>query len=169
MQTKKLTTAALLTTMGFILSPILRIPGMCPIQHFINIVSGVLLGPIYAFFIAMSISVLRMAFLGINLLAVTGSVFGAFLSGLFFRRTKKIFLAWLGEILGTGIIGALVSYPVVKLFIPSMAESAVSPFHFIPFFVVATLIGGSVAYIFLKALSKTGVLNRVKEGLINGK
>ena len=60
------------------------------------------------------IGVIRMMFMGIPPLALTGAVFGAFLSGVLYRLSKgKIICAVIGEIIGTGIIGSIVSYPVM--------------------------------------------------------
>ena len=55
--------------------------------------------------------------MGIPPLALTGAVFGAFLSGVFYRISKgNLICAVLGEVIGTGIIGAIVSYPVMTFF-----------------------------------------------------
>ena len=104
---------AMLVAIGVVISPILRIEGMCPTAHFINIVCSVLLGPWYSLLCATLIGIIRMMMMGIPPLALTGAVFGAFLSGVFYRASGgKIICAVLGEIFGTGIIGSLVSYPV---------------------------------------------------------
>ena len=58
----KLTILAILVAMGFVLSPILRVPGMAPMQHFINVLCAVILGPWYAFVCALFIAILRMSF-----------------------------------------------------------------------------------------------------------
>ncbi len=98
---------AMLVAMGVVISPILRIEGMCPMAHFINIVCSVILGPWYSLTCATLIGVIRMFFLGIPPLALTGAVFGAALSGILYRVSKgNLFCAIIGEIIGTGIIGA---------------------------------------------------------------
>ncbi|MDY4963796.1 MAG: energy coupling factor transporter S component ThiW, partial [Ruminococcus callidus] len=107
----KLVMLAMLVAIGVVISPILRVEGMCPMAHFINIVCAVLLGPWYSLLCAVLIGIIRMAFMGIPPLALTGAVFGAFLSGMFYRLSKgKLIAAFLGEVFGTGIIGAIVSY-----------------------------------------------------------
>ena len=110
----KLVVLALLVALGVVISPILRVEGMCPMAHLINVTCAVFLGPFYAFLCALIIGILRMIFMGIPPLALTGAVFGAFLSGMLYRLSKgKIVWAFLGEVIGTGIIGAVISYPVM--------------------------------------------------------
>ena len=109
----KMVVLSMLVALGVVISPILRVEGMCPMAHFINIVCSVFLGPWYSLLCAALIGILRMTLMGIPPLALTGAVFGAFLSGVFYRISKgKILFAVLGEVIGTGIIGAIVSYPV---------------------------------------------------------
>ena len=93
---------AMMVAIGVVISPILRIEGMCPTAHLINIVCSVLMGPWYSLLCATMIGVIRMLFMGIPPLALTGAVFGAFLSGVFYRLSGgKIICAVLGEIFGT--------------------------------------------------------------------
>ena len=68
---------AMMVAVGVVISPLLRIEGMCPMAHFINVTCAVLLGPWYAFLCALAIGLIRMAFMGIPPLALTGAVFGA--------------------------------------------------------------------------------------------
>jgi len=154
-QVGKLTTLALLVALGVVLSPILRVPGMAPMQHFINVICAVLLGPWYALLCAVLIAVLRMLLMGINLLAVTGAVFGAVLSGILYRKTGKLLAAVIGEIIGTGIIGAIASYPVMALV---YSNNDVVWLTYVPSFVLGTVIGGMTAFVFLLALKKRGLL-----------
>ena len=101
---------ALLIAIGVVISPLLTIEGMCPMAHLINITAAVLLGPVDAFLVALLIGIIRMCVMGIPPLALTGAVFGALLSGILYKVTKgKIWAAVLGEIVGTGVIGAMVS------------------------------------------------------------
>ena len=130
---------AMLIALGVVISPILRFEGMCPMAHFINIVCSVLLGPWYSLLCATIIGIIRMAVMGIPPLALTGAVFGAFLSGVFYRMSKgKILFAVLGEIIGTGIIGAIASYPVMTLL---WGKEGLSWLFYVPSFICGTLIG----------------------------
>ena len=159
----KLTMLAMMVAIGVVISPILRIEGMCPTAHLVNIVCSVLLGPGYALLCATLIGIIRMTLMAIPPLALTGAVFGAFLSGVLYRASKgKIIFAVLGEIIGTGIIGSLVSYPVMKYI---MGNNDLVPLFYMPLFLGATLMGGFVAYLFLKRLSKTGLLAKMQEQL----
>ena len=51
---------AFLIALGFVLSPILRVPGMAPMQHFINVIAAVTVGPVGAFIVALLINIMRM-------------------------------------------------------------------------------------------------------------
>lgn len=73
----RLVVLAMLVAVGVVISPILRVEGMCPTAHLINIVCAVLLGPVYSFVCACTIGVIRMSLMGIPPLALTGAVFGA--------------------------------------------------------------------------------------------
>ncbi len=96
--------------------PLFRIEGMAPMSSVLNVIIGCLVGPFYAFAITLMTGIIRMLILGIPPLALTGAVFGGVLSALFYRWTNRVGGAWLGEIIGTGIIGSLLSYPVMILF-----------------------------------------------------
>ena len=103
----KMVMLAMLVAIGVVISPILRVEGMCPMAHLINIVCSVFLGPWYSLLCATLIGIIRMTLMGIPPLALTGAVFGAFLSGVFYRLSGgKILCAVLGEVFGTGVIGA---------------------------------------------------------------
>ena len=84
----KLTVLAMLIALGVVISPILRVEGMCPMAHLINIVCSVLLGPWYSLLCATLIGIIRMVTMGIPPIALTGAIFGAFLSGVFYRLSK---------------------------------------------------------------------------------
>lgn len=159
----KMVFLAMMVAVGVVISPILRVEGMCPMAHLINVTCAVFMGPWYALGCALAIGVIRMATMGIPPLALTGAIFGAFLSGLFYRLSRgKLIMAVLGEIIGTGIIGAIVSYPVMTFI---WGKEGLSWFFYVPSFIAGTLIGGSLGFIFLKQLAKAGLVSRFQEAL----
>lgn len=157
---------AMLIAVGVVISPILRIEGMCPMAHLINITAAVLLGPVDAFLVAVFIGIIRMCVMGIPPLALTGAVFGALLSGILYKVSKeKIWAAVLGEIVGTGIIGAIVSYPVMAFI---CGREGLGWFFYVPSFICGTLIGGSVAAVVLYRLQHIGVLKKMQTKIKEG-
>lgn len=154
---------AMMVAIGVVISPMLRVEGMCPMAHLINITCSVLLGPYYSLLCALLIAFIRMAFFGIPPLAITGAVFGAFLSGVFYRASKgRIICAVLGEVIGTGLIGSVVSYPVMTIF---WGKTDLTWFFYVPSFIMGTLIGGSIAFVFLKQLQRAKLLSKFQEAL----
>ena len=159
----KLTTLSLFVAIGVVISPILRIEGMCPTAHLVNIVCAVLLGPFYALACAVLIGIIRMTIMGIPPLALTGAVFGAFLSGVMYKLGKnRLPFAVIGEIIGTGVIGSIASYPVMT-FIWGRGE--LTWFFYTPMFLGASAMGGTVAYIMLALLERNGLLKKMREKL----
>ena len=162
----RLSVMAMLIAVGVVISPILRIEGMCPMAHLINITAAVLLGPVDAFIVAVTIGVIRMCAMGIPPLALTGAVFGATLSGIFYKISKsKIWAAVLGEIIGTGIIGAIVSYPVMTYI---CGREGLGWFFYVPSFLCGTLIGGSIAAVVLYRLQHMGALIKMQTRIAEG-
>ena len=161
----KMIVLSMLIALGVVISPILRVEGMCPMAHFINIVCSVFLGPWYSLLCATLIGVIRMTTMGIPPIALTGAIFGAFLSGVFYRMSKgKIIFAVLGEIIGTGIIGAILSYPVMSFI---WGKEGLSLLFYVPSFICGTLIGGSIAFVFLRKLVDNGMLSKIQNMLLS--
>ena len=154
----KLTLLALMIALDVVLSPLMRIEGMAPMSSVMNIIAGVLLGPIYGTVMALVCALIRMTMLGIPPLALTGAVFGAFFAGLFYRLGKKLIWSMLGEVVGTGIIGSLLSYPVMVWFTGSQNE--LYWLIYTPRFVGATLIGSVIAFVVLVKLKETAIFKR---------
>ncbi len=83
-----------------------------PVQHMVNVLCAVVLGPWYGVGVAFVASLVR-NLLGLgSLLAFPGSMCGALLCGLVYWKTKNLPATLVGEVFGTGIIGGLLSYPI---------------------------------------------------------
>lgn len=159
---KKLTVAAFLVAICVVMSPFSIPVGFAkcfPIQHIVNVIAGVTLGPLYAVMMAFCISFIRIMLGTASLLAFPGSMIGALLAGLFYKRFNKLIFAYIGEVFGTGIIGSLVAYPVAAF----IMGKKTSLFTYVIPFLVSTVIGALVAICLIKVLEKTNVLNNSLE------
>ena len=133
-----------------------------PVQHIINIFSAVLLGPAYGVGVAFAASFIRnITGLGTRL-AFPGSMFGAFLSGILYKKTKNYPLTLLGEVFGTGIIGGLCAYPVAVLLMGKDASQIAFYVYVVPF-LISTAGGAVIAAVILFSLKKSGALKLMKE------
>ena len=82
---------------------------------------------------------------------------------MFYRLSKgKLICAVIGETIGTGIIGAILSYPVMTYI---WGRTGLTWMFYVPSFVMGTLIGGAIALVFLVALSRTGMLAKIQRSL----
>ena len=83
-----------------------------PVQHMVNVLCAVLLGPWYGVAVAFVASLLR-NLLGLgSLMAFPGGMCGALLCGILYHKTKNLLATLAGEVFGTGIIGGLLAWPV---------------------------------------------------------
>ena len=147
METRKLAFTALFMAVGVLSAHLVYIPvgvAKCfPVQHAINILLAVLLGTRYSVGAAFGVSVLRNILGTGSLLAFPGSMIGAALAGIFYARTKSIWGALAGEIIGTGLIGGLVAFPVAKF----LLGSGVGAMFFVVPFLVSTIGGSLIAWV----------------------
>lgn len=162
MKTKKLTYSAILTAIGVVMGNIIFIPvgvSKCfPIQHLINVLAAVLLGPFYGVAIAFCISLTRNIMGTGTLLAFPGSMIGAFLAGMMYKHTRKDYLTVLAEIFGTGVIGGIIAYPIAAYV---LGKQVALLFYVVPFLISTT--GGSlIAYILLKVMRASKILDTYK-------
>lgn len=117
-----------------------------PIQHFVNVVGAITLGPAYAVANAFAASLIRNVLGTGSLLAFPGSMIGALLAGILYKNFNKILTAVIGEVIGTGILGALLAYPIAKILMGK--EGAI--FMFIAPFIMSCSAGALIGYFFLK-------------------
>jgi len=163
---KKLAIAGLLVALGVVCSTF-SIPvgaAKCfPIQHMVNVLAGILLGPGYAVAMAFATSLLRVMLGTGSLLAFPGSMIGALCCGLLYQFTKKLPLAYLGEVIGTGVLGALAAYPVATLI---MSKQAALFAYVIPF-IISSFGGATISLVLISALIKAKAFDSMKLALKN--
>ena len=104
-----------------------------PVQHVINVLSAILLGPWYALIQAFLSSLIRNVLGMGTLFAFPGSMFGALLAGLLYKYTRKNIAAYMGEIIGTSILGGITAYPVA-VFILASNKTITHTSYFYPLF-----------------------------------
>lgn len=158
---RKMILTSMLAGLAFVLNTAVYFPSMAPFQHFINVLAGVLLGPGYAFVAALITGLLRMM-TGRTIQAVVGAVFGAFLSGWAYKKNRRIGGAFVGEVIGTGFISAMVAYPLMKAFYGLDAQS---PFFYIPYYTPSSVVGGLMGCAVLILLKKSGQLDAMLDQL----
>lgn len=159
--TKKLAAAGVLTavavagsTLGF---PVAG-SKCAPVQHMVNILASVMLGPVWSVGIAFCASLLRnLTGLG-SLMAFPGSMAGALLCGLVYRYTRNLKLTCTAEVFGTAVLGGLAAYPVAKYI---MGSAPAGLFIYVVPFLISTAAGSILAFILVTVLEKGGVFDQL--------
>ena len=135
-----------------------------PVQHIVNVVGAVLLGPWYNLGIAFLAALLR-NLLGLgSLLAFPGSMCGALLCGLLYKGMKRMGAALVGEVFGTGVIGGLLAYPIAVAFMGVAAGSVTFYAYIIPF-LISTAVGSLIAGMLIFSLHRMGALSQIQKQL----
>lgn len=135
-----------------------------PVQHIVNILCAVFLGPAYGIGTAFAASLIR-NFMGIgSLMAFPGSMFGAGLCGLIYRKTKKLSYTLAAEIFGTAVLGGVSAYPIAILLIGKNAADISFYTYIIPF-LISTAGGSVLSGILLYSLKNTGTLKTIHNRL----
>ena len=153
--TKKLALAGVLTALA-IVGSFISVPvagSKCaPVQHMVNILAAVTLGPAWGVGIAFCASLLR------NLLGL--GMVGALCCGLVYKKFHILSLTCLAEAIGTGFLGALAAYPVA-LYLMGIAPAGL--FVYVVPFLISTVAGSILAFILITVLEKGGVMSQIKE------
>ncbi|MET0017221.1 energy coupling factor transporter S component ThiW [Oscillibacter sp.] len=135
-----------------------------PVQHMVNIICAVFLGPWYGVAVAFVASLLR-NLLGIgSLMAFPGSMCGALLCGVVFWKSRNLPATLAVEVLGTGVIGGLCAYPIATMFM-GVDAAAVAFYAYIIPFLISTAAGSILAGLLVFALQKSGALNSMRATL----
>lgn len=130
-----------------------------PVQHLVNVLSAVLLGPGWGVAIAFCASLIRNLMGTGTLLAFPGSMVGALCCGLAYYFFKNLPITYVSEVVGTGILGGLIAWPFAKYLMG--ADAAV--FAYVIPFLVSTTGGTIIAAILIAILSKTKALAYLRE------
>lgn len=135
-----------------------------PVQHMVNILCAVLLGPYYGIGAAFVASLLR-NLLGLgSLMAFPGSMFGALLCGLAYHKTRQLLPTLAAEVFGTSILGGLCAYPVAILLMGKSAGDIAFYAYIVPF-LVSTAGGAVIAGVLLFSLQRSGALRSMQTSL----
>ena len=133
-----------------------------PVQHMVNILCAVFLGPWYGLAAAFAASLLRNLLGWGSLLAFPGSMCGALLCGLVWWKTRNLPATLTAEVLGTGVLGGLAAYPVAKELMGLTPEAYTV--YIIPF-LISTAAGSILAGALVYALRKNGALKSMQSAL----
>lgn len=164
---RKLCMAAFLTALA-VVGSLLQFPflgAMCsPVQHMVNIIAGVYLGPWWAMGSGFCAALIRnIASLG-SPLAFPGSMVGSFLCGAMYHwvfKKKPLYIrlpvAYLGELIGTSVIGGMLAYPVGAFV---MGKEAALFTYVIPFFISCS-VGTVIAAVLVTALKHVKAIDRL--------
>lgn len=163
---KKLAMAAMLTAVA-VVGSMFSFPFLgakcSPVQHLVNIIGGVYLGPWYSLGMAFCASIIRnITGLG-SPLAFPGSMVGAFLSGAMFHwifknKTLAVRLpaAYVGELFGTSVIGGMLSFPIAYFV---MENTAATLFGFVFPFFASSVVGTVIAAILVTSMKRVKVFD----------
>lgn len=142
---RKLTIMALFVAIGTLGAQFIWFPAgiakAYPVQHAVNVLAAIMLGPGPAVLIAFMISLLRnMLGLG-SLIAFPGSMIGALLAAIIYCFYPRYYMAALGEVIGTGFFGALFAVPFAKI----LMDTSFGALFFIPPFFISSITGSLIA------------------------
>ena len=124
-----------------------------PVQHAINVMAAVLFGPGPAVLIAFLTGSIRILSGTGSLLAFPGGMIGAFLAGILYMVSGRIWFAAVGEIIGTGIIASLVAVPYAKI----LMGSEVAALFFMPAFLVSSVSGALLGVVLVLRMNKLNI------------
>ena len=134
-----------------------------PVQHLVNIIGGVYLGPWWSMGTAFVASLIRnLTGLGAPL-AFPGSMVGAFLSGAMYHwifngkpLCLRLPMAYIGELFGTSVIGGMLSFPIAYLI---MNNTAATLFGFVFPFFASSVVGTVIAAVIVTSLKRVKAID----------
>lgn len=161
--TRKMVLTAMFACLAFVLNTFVYFPAMAPFQHFVNVMTAVILGPGYGCAAAFVCGLLRMMS-GRTIQAVVGAIFEPILGGLLYRKFHNVWVVVTGEVIGTGILGALAAYPLMRWF---YGLEAVDWYYYVPFYTPSAIVGALMGAAVLLTLGRSGFLKQIHEEVNN--
>lgn len=135
-----------------------------PVQHMVNVLCAVFLGPWYGLGAAFVASLLR-NLLGLgSLLAFPGSMCGALLCGAAYRRGRRLPMTLGAEVVGTGFLGGLAAYPLAIAFM-GVAAGSIAFYAYVTPFLISTVAGSILAGCLVFALERSGALRSMQAAI----
>ena len=156
---KKLIIASICVALGIVLSTTSIPVGparIFPFQHMINVILAVVVGARFSVGAAFSTSCLRNILALGSPLAFPGSMIGAWLSAYLYKKYNALWAAALGEIIGAGLIGALVSYPIAHF----LLGKTLALLTLITSFAMSSVAGAFIGFIVLQILWRRHLLHK---------
>ena len=164
---KKLTITALMAAIA-VVGSLFSFPvfgSKCaPVQHLVNILCVVTVGPWWTLAQAFIASLIR-NLIGLGSpLAFPGSMFGALICGLVYQKTQNIPATLIGEVFGTSVLGGLTAYPVAVFLMGKSAAGLAFYAYVIPF-LVSTAGGAVISGVLIYSLKKANILAGMQEAM----
>ncbi|MEK5036552.1 energy coupling factor transporter S component ThiW [Sporosarcina sp. FSL K6-3457] len=128
-----------------------------PVQHAVNVIAAIMLGPVPAVIIAFVTGLVRILTGTGSLLAFPGGMIGAFLAGILYKQFGKTWLAAVGEVIGTGVIASLIAVPYAKI----LMGTTMTALFFVPPFLVSSVSGAVLGLVLVVRLQHTKVNGRI--------
>ena len=166
---RRIAVSAILIALGVALS---LFPGSIPVgpvrvfpfQHMINVLSGILLGPLFGGLIALAIGIFRIGLGTGTLFALTGGVPGAIVVGFTYRYIWKHHSAAFMEPVGTAFGALLSAYlvaPAIGASMPEIAGITAQWALFVIIFLMASIPGSILGYVVIKVLKRSGLIGNL--------
>ena len=160
---KKIALSGLFIALGVLLAgtaiPV-GVTKIMPLQHSLNVVAGILLGPWYAFAVAFFTALLRLSLGTGTIFAFPGGIFGGLVVGYFYHFLRSDLTA-LAEPLGTTLLGGMLS---ALVFAPAIGVGG-SVFFFIYLFALSSVPGSVLGFFFIKILQRVIGIEQLAGGI----
>ena len=114
-----------------------------PVQHMVNVLCAVLLGPWWGVGVAFVASLL---------------------CGLAYHKTKNLIATVVGEVFGTSILGGLCAWPVA-IFLMGKSAADIAFYAYIVPFLISTAVGAVIAGAVVFSLQRSGALRSMQNSL----